>query len=97
MIFESNFIVRLYIFVVFYCYCRIIERIIMEIAERIFQIGQFVYAKMKFYPPWPAFILELRRSTARVQFLGWNNQWYDERLDTYHFVIIFCEYIEIFL
>lgn len=52
----------------------------MEVSERGFQIGQTVYAKMKFYPPWPAFILEIHRRAARVQFFGWNNQWYDEHL-----------------
>lgn len=61
----------------------------MNISQRIFQVGQFVYAKTKFFPPWPAFILEIRRGSARVQFFAWNNQWYDEILDTYHFHIIF--------
>lgn len=47
----------------------------MEVSERIFRIGYFVYAKMKGSPPWPAHILEIRVRMARVRFFAWNNEW----------------------
>lgn len=50
-------------------------KIIMEIVKQSYKVGQCVYARMKFYAPWPALILEIRGRTARVQFFGWQNQW----------------------
>lgn len=50
-------------------------KIIMEISKQSFKIGQCVYAKMKFFAPWPALILEIQGQVARVQFFGWQNQW----------------------
>lgn len=46
------------------------------VAKHSFRVGQCVYAKMKFYPPWPAIIQEIRNNQARVQFFGWFNQWF---------------------
>lgn len=53
-----------------------ISKIIMKIAKQIFRVGECVYAKTKFYPPWPALIVAIEGSFARVQFFGWQNQWY---------------------
>lgn len=48
---------------------------IMEIVEQTFRVGEFVYAKMKFYAPWPALILAIQGRRAQVQYFGWQNQW----------------------
>lgn len=58
------------------CGIYIISKNIMKIVKRTFKIGQCVYAKVKFYPAWPALISEIKGSSARVQFFGWMNQWY---------------------
>lgn len=55
---------------------RIIYALALFRAQRTFRVGQCVYAKMKFSPPWPAVILELGERQARVQFFGWFNQWF---------------------
>lgn len=47
----------------------------MDIVKRVFRVGQLVYGKMKFYPPWPACILEVVGRNARVRFFGWDQQW----------------------
>lgn len=41
-----------------------------EIIRRIFSTGEFIYAKMKFFPPWPAQIEEIVGNRGRVRFLG---------------------------
>lgn len=53
-----------------------ISKVIMKIAKQIFRVGECVYAKMKFSPPWPALIVDIEGPFARVQFFGWQNQSY---------------------
>lgn len=46
-----------------------------EIIRRKFNTGDFVFAKMRFFPPWPAQVEEIEENRARVRFLGDGNQW----------------------
>lgn len=69
LIYSSSFII------VVLCGVISVLKQIMKIVKQTYQVGQCVYAKMKFYAPWPALILEIRGRTARVQFFGWQNQW----------------------
>lgn len=61
--------------IISFCAIVKISTIVMEVVKRAFQVGQPVYAKMKFWPPWPAIILNIKGFSARVQFFGWQNQW----------------------
>lgn len=70
----SFYIFRAYIFGKFSYSISVLALFIMEAVLRTFLVGQCVYAKMKFSPPWPAVILELKGRQARVQFFGWFNQ-----------------------
>lgn len=76
MNFDYYLIVIFLIILAFFCVNLICEQKIMEITERIFQIGHFVYAKMRGSPPWPALILDIRGRMACVRFLAWfDHQW----------------------
>lgn len=60
----------------------------MELERVKFSVGQAVYAKLKGYPPWPAFISHIpkNRKIARVQYFN-SGQWNDlsfEKLTPFH-------------
>lgn len=68
----------------------------MEVAKPIFRVGQLVYAKMKHFPPWPAIILEVKNRLARVQFFGWNEQWYEmfeKNLRQIFYIMVNCDFL----
>lgn len=46
-----------------------------KIIKRKFYEGDFVFAKMKFFPPWPAQVEESRDNMARVRFLADRDRW----------------------
>lgn len=46
-----------------------------QIIRYIFAVGDFVFARMKGSPPWPAQVEEIDRNYARVRFLGDNDRW----------------------
>lgn len=50
----------------------------MDVARRIFRVGECVYAKQKKFPPWPGTILALHGRRAKIRFFGWFEQWYVE-------------------
>lgn len=45
----------------------------MKISVQFF-VGQLVYAKVKGYPAWPAFISEIDRNRAKVIYFNWQNE-----------------------
>lgn len=68
--------IGIFLYILSLCIAHLLIKQIMKIIKRNFEIGHCVYAKMKFYPPWPALILDIKGFSARVQFFGWRNEWY---------------------
>lgn len=54
---------------------RALKYIMGSVIRNVFATGDFVFAKMKFFPPWPARVEQTKANYARVRFLGDNDQW----------------------
>lgn len=45
------------------------------VVRFVLSVGDFVFAKMKGFAPWPGQVEELRGNYARVRFLADNDRW----------------------
>lgn len=49
----------------------------MALIERKFVVGQFVYTKIRGYPPWPSCVIDIPndgKKKAVVRYFGWSNE-----------------------
>lgn len=46
-----------------------------SLIRNAFVAGDFVFAKMRFFAPWPAQVEETKKNYARVRFLADDNRW----------------------
>lgn len=58
-----------------------------QLQEIKFQLLQKVFAKQRGYVHWPAVITDFHPTksyTAKVEFFGWNHQWYEHFYNEYN-------------